>query len=154
MDLPLRTINHHYMNLITVIALWHIFFSHRISLGILASRRTGFFVPPYGARKTAASNIVDPRLVTVNKKRTGDPNQSSRLCVFNDVVIGFSVHSWATRCTPLPRAPCYTRTSYGPHRLSRTLSLLLFWQWLRSFVDTETASSPVRSRARACLTAL
>lgn len=83
------------------------FFWHRISLGILASRRTGLFAPPYSARKIAASNIVDPRLVTV--KHTGDPNQSSRLCVRNDVVIGVSVHSWAIRCTVPPRASRYIR---------------------------------------------
>lgn len=58
------------------------------------------FVLPNDAQKTAAANIVDPRLVTASKKRTSDPNQSSRLCVRNDIVIGVSVYSWTTHRFP------------------------------------------------------
>lgn len=147
----------------TVITFRWLFLSEKISPGAFASRRTGSYVLSSDAQKTAAANIVDPRLVTASKKRTSDPNQSSRLCVRNDIVIGVSVYSWITHPESFsPRAPCYTRYTTRTVSFSlsffrsffRILSLSLFWQWLRSFVDTEIASSLAHTRARACLTAL
>lgn len=100
---------------------WHLFLSEKISRGAFASRRSGSFFLPSDAQKTAAANIVDPRLVTASKKRTSDPNQSSRLCVRNDIVIGVSVYSWITHRSP-PRTLLYTFIRLAPSRFSLCLS--------------------------------
>lgn len=78
-----------YTNIVIVFKTY--FFSQDFFLG--AATHQPFPFPSYSTRKIATCNIVDPRLVTVNKKPTGDANQSSCQCVRNDVVIGVSVHS-------------------------------------------------------------
>ena len=85
-----------------------IFFSHFSRHLSVATHRP---FRSYGIRQITASNIVDPRLVTVNKKHTADPNRhpSRHGCAYVMTSLSASLYTLEPYIAPLSRASCYIR---------------------------------------------